>query len=172
MFLNGWRNMLCSKLLTTTAIFTERRIHMPFSSVVTACLFIKMILWGRIPSLSHLKKKPALIYFIYGCAESSLLWEVFLWSLGAEAALFCCVPSSHCRGFSCCKAQAVSMWASVVVAYGLNCPTACQIFPEQGSNPCRLDWQADPNHWTAREVQHTHIHTHTLKKKLLGFTWS
>ena len=29
-------------------------------------------------------------------------------------------------------------WASVVVAHGLRCSTACGIFPDQGSNPCPL----------------------------------
>ena len=33
--------------------------------------------------------------------------------------------------------------ASVVVAHRLCCPTACGIFPDQGSNPCPLRWQAD-----------------------------
>ena len=28
-------------------------------------------------------------------------------------------------------------------AHGLSCPTACGIFPNQGSNPCPLHWQAD-----------------------------
>ena len=32
---------------------------------------------------------------------------------------------------------------SVVVAHGLSCSTACGIFPDQGSNPCPLHWQAD-----------------------------
>ena len=32
---------------------------------------------------------------------------------------------------------------SVVVAHGLNCSTACGIFPDQGSNPCLLLWQMD-----------------------------
>ena len=31
----------------------------------------------------------------------------------------------------------------VVVAHGLSCSTACGIFPDQGSNPCPLHWQAD-----------------------------
>ena len=34
-------------------------------------------------------------------------------------------------------------WASVVVAQGLSCSAACGIFPDQGSNPCPLHWQAD-----------------------------
>ena len=32
---------------------------------------------------------------------------------------------------------------SVVVAHGLSCSVACGIFPDQGSNPRPLHWQAD-----------------------------
>ena len=32
---------------------------------------------------------------------------------------------------------------SIVVAYGLSYSMACGIFPDQGSNPCLLQWQAD-----------------------------
>ena len=32
---------------------------------------------------------------------------------------------------------------SVVVAHGLSCSAACGICLDQGSNPCRLNWQAD-----------------------------
>ena len=32
---------------------------------------------------------------------------------------------------------------SVVVAHGPSRPAACGIFPDQGSNPCPLHWQAD-----------------------------
>ena len=32
---------------------------------------------------------------------------------------------------------------SAVVAHGLSCSVACGIFPDQGSNPCSLHWQAD-----------------------------
>ena len=28
------------------------------------------------------------------------------------------------------------------MAHGLGCPEACGIFPDQGSNPCLLRWQA------------------------------
>ena len=33
---------------------------------------------------------------------------------------------------------------SVVVAHGPSCSAACGILPDQGSNPCPLHWQADP----------------------------
>ena len=32
---------------------------------------------------------------------------------------------------------------SVVVAHGPSCSAACGIFPDQGSNACPLNWQAD-----------------------------
>ena len=32
---------------------------------------------------------------------------------------------------------------SVVVAHGPSCSAACGIFPDQGSNPCPLHWQAN-----------------------------
>ena len=32
---------------------------------------------------------------------------------------------------------------SVVMAHGPSCSAACGIFPDQGSNPCPLHWQAD-----------------------------
>ena len=46
-------------------------------------------------------------------------------------------------GFSYCGAWALGVQASVVVARGLSCSAACAIFPDQGSNPCPLHWQAD-----------------------------
>ena len=42
--------------------------------------------------------------------------------VAARGALHCGVQSSHCGGFSCCGAQVLSRWASVVVACRLsNC---------------------------------------------------
>ena len=32
---------------------------------------------------------------------------------------------------------------SVIMAHGPSCSAACGIFPDQGSNPCPLHWQAD-----------------------------
>ena len=53
------------------------------------------------------------------CAGLSLSWPLLLRSTGSRRA------------------------GSVVVAHGLSCSTACGIFPDQGSNPCPLHWQAD-----------------------------
>ena len=53
------------------------------------------------------------------CAGLSPSWPLLLWSTGSRHA------------------------GSVVVAHGPSCSTACGIFPDQGSNPCPLRWQAD-----------------------------
>ena len=53
------------------------------------------------------------------CTGFTLPWLLLLWSTG----------STHA--------------GSVVVAHGLSCSAACGIFPDQGSNPCPLHWQAD-----------------------------
>ena len=56
--------------------------------------------------------------------------------------------SSQCAGLS--LSQLLLLWStgsrrtgSVVVAHGPSCSVACGIFPDQGSNPCLLHWQAD-----------------------------
>ena len=53
------------------------------------------------------------------CAGLSLSWPLLLRSTG-----------SRCAG-------------SVIVAHGPSCSAACGIFPDQGLNPCPLNWQAD-----------------------------
>ena len=56
--------------------------------------------------------------------------------------------SSRCMGLS--LSQPLLLWSTgsrrtclVVVAHGPSCSAACGIFPDQGSNPCPLNWQAD-----------------------------
>ena len=56
--------------------------------------------------------------------------------------------SSRCAGLSpsrplLLRSTGSRRAGSVVVAHGLSCSVACGIFPDQGSNPCRLHWQAD-----------------------------
>ena len=91
--------------------------------------------------------------FSFDCIGSSLLQTDFLWLRRAGAILRCGVWASHCGGFSCCGARAVGARASVVVAHGLSCSAACGIFPEQGSNPCPLHWQADSEKEQSRLVK-------------------
>ena len=52
--------------------------------------------------------------------------------------------SSRCAGLSLSQPSEHRLQSagSVVVAHGLSCSAACGIFPDQGSNPCPLHWQA------------------------------
>ena len=61
----------------------------------------------------------------------------------AALGLCCGAWASHCGGFSCCRAWALGMQASVVVAHRFSCSAACEIFPDQDLNPCPLHWHAD-----------------------------
>ena len=58
--------------------------------------------------------------FIFGCIGCSLLHTGFLQLRQAGATFSCSPQASHCGGFSCCGAQALGVWASVVVARGLH----------------------------------------------------
>ena len=56
--------------------------------------------------------------------------------------------SSRCAGLSLSRPLPLRSTGSrragsVVVEHGLSCSAACGIFPDQGSNPCPLHWQAD-----------------------------
>ena len=56
--------------------------------------------------------------------------------------------SSRCAGLSLSRPLLLRRTSSrhvgsVVVAHGPSCSAACGIFPDQGSNPCPLHWQAD-----------------------------
>ena len=51
-----------------------------------------------------------------------VFWAIAGGGGGGGATLRCGVPASHCSGFSCCRAQALGLIDSVVVARGVsNC---------------------------------------------------
>ena len=62
------------------------------------------------------------------CTGLWLSWPLLLWSTGSRRA------------------------GSVVVAHGPSCSAVCGIFPDQGSNPCPLHWQADSQPLCHREA--------------------
>ena len=45
--------------------------------------------------------------------------------------------------FWLCWVFAAAHRLSLSAGHGLSCSTACEIFPDQGSNPCPLHWRAD-----------------------------
>ena len=56
--------------------------------------------------------------------------------------------SSQCAGLSLSRPLLLRSTGSrragsAIVAHGPSCSAACGIFPDQGSNPCPLHWQAD-----------------------------
>ena len=56
--------------------------------------------------------------------------------------------SSRCTGLSLSRPLLLRSTGSrhsgsVIAAHGPSCSAACGIFPDQGTNPCPLHWQAD-----------------------------
>ena len=75
-------------------------------------------------------------------------FKIFIYSLYGCAVFWCCTQAvsgcsawaSHCSAFPCCRAQALGMPASVVVArWPRSDPLAFGVF--QGLNPSPLHWQ-------------------------------
>ena len=81
----------------------------------------------------------------------------FIWTLGSPLlpivvqAHQCSFVSIVSAGLAChLLCLSLLLWStgsrragSVIVAHGSSCSAACGIFPDQGSNPCPLLWQAD-----------------------------
>ena len=70
--------------------------------------------------------------------------------------------ASHYRGLSL-RSTGSRRAGSVVVAHRSSCSAACGIFPDQGSNPCPLLWQAD-----SQPLRHQGSPKHIFLKLLLG----
>ena len=111
-----------------------------------------------------------LFIFIFGCIGCLLLHGVFsLVAVSRGYSMLRCAGFSL-GGFSCCRAWALGVWASVlvafrlsscglraldtssvVVAHGLSCSAACGIFPRtQTRVPCTD--RRIPNHCATREA--------------------
>ena len=80
------------------------------------------------------------------CVGFSLRWLLLLRSTGSrhESISSCGTRASVvvALGLSSCGSRALEHRLSSCGA-GLSCSAACGIFPDQGSNPCPLHWQAD-----------------------------
>ena len=86
-----------------------------------------------------LKKK---YLFIYGCVGSVSVRGLSLVAASGGHS------SSRCAGLSLSRPLSLRSTGSrragsVVVAHRPSCSAACGIFPDRGSNPCPLHWQAD-----------------------------
>ena len=64
-------------------------------------------------------------------------------SCGKRGPLFIAVHGPLTIAASLVAEHRLRRAGSVIVAHGPSCSTACGNFPDQGSNPCPLHWQAD-----------------------------
>ena len=103
------------------------------------------------------------ILFIFGCVGSSFSVRG-LSLVGASGGH----SSSRCTGLSLSRplflrSTGSRRAGSVVVAHGRSCSAACGIFPDQGSNPCPLHWQADSQPLRRQgSTQHAFLTFHNL----------
>ena len=81
--------------------------------------------------------------FIYGCVGSSFLCEGLLQLRQVGATLHHGARASSLSRPLLLRSAGSRRAGSVVVVHGPSCSAACGIFPDQGSNPCPLHWQAD-----------------------------
>ena len=84
------------------------------------------------------------------CAGFSMRWLLLL-------------QSTHSRhmGFNNCSSQALEKGSVVGVhRHIVGVPTACGIFPEQGSNLCSLHWQVDSQPLDPQGSPRDHLLSH------------
>ena len=86
--------------------------------------------------------------------------------------------SSRCAGLSLLRplllrSTGSRRTGSVIVAHGLSCSVACGIFPDQGSNPCPLHWQADsqPLRHQGSPIYYWIYTVWQALSKMLGLKW-
>ena len=112
--------ILCCPFLLLPSIFSSKISTWIQVSLKTALLIPVSIVWIHTALFFNaLLSSPPSPFF--GCSGSLLLHEAFLFF----------------------RPEVSGVWASAVVVLRLSCPTACAIFPDQGSNPCPLPWQVD-----------------------------
>ena len=94
-------------------------------------------------------------YCVFFSCLSFFFFNLFMAVLGLRfcvRAFYSCGKGGHsstrCAGLSLLRPLLLRSTGSrragsVIVAHGPSCFVACGIFPDQGSNPCPLHWQAD-----------------------------
>ena len=94
-------------------------------------------------------------FFIFGCAGSLLLCAGFfrLWCASFSLSWLLVLRSTGSREFGLQRLQLTDSgaWAQSTDLWAC-CPVTCGIFLDQGLNLCRVQQQADSNHWTTREA--------------------
>ena len=93
-------------------------------------------------------------FFFKGRGQDQSLFFLFIYLFMAVLGLLFCAralsscgkwghSSSQCAGLSPSWPLLLRSTGSAIVAHGPSCSAACGIFPDQGSSPCPLHWQAD-----------------------------
>ena len=85
-----------------------------------------------------------------------------------------------CSGFSLVAAPGLLNMGWVAAVHELSCSVACEIFPDQGSSPCLLLWQADSlplSHqgrlaFISDSVEQKTVAMASLKVMWMHVTWS
>ena len=104
-------------------------------------------------SLSHVAGRQFFFFFFNFLKFIYLFYLWLCWVFVSVPGLSPAVASgghssSWCAGLSLSRPLPLRSTGSrragsVIVAHGPSCSAACGIFPDQGSNPCPLHWQAD-----------------------------
>ena len=127
-------------------------LFIPFFKILSSCFLLKRLPFPLI-TLSFLKIlfiEPRVFFF----SINYLIYLFWLcWVLVSVRGLSLVAASgghssSWCAGLSLSRPLLLRSTGSrragsVIVAHGPSCSAACGIFPDQGSNPCPLRWQAD-----------------------------
>ena len=149
-FLKWWR---FSSLLFISWFLTRCTRRYIFIKVLYSCWVVKdtdeekLTLWLFLKAQYFLKNCSMYFFFTY------LFYLWLCWVVVSVRGLSLVAASgghssSPCAGLS--LSRPLLLWStgsrragSTVVAHGPSCSAACGIFPDQGSNPCPLHWQAD-----------------------------
>ena len=148
------RCMFCMfNFLKTVKLFSKLVVpfYIPANSVWDILLLHILISNVMVTFFFFFKGTPLLFFlllFIYLLIYFCLCW-VFVSVRGlSPVAASRDHSSSRCAGLSLSRPLLLRSTSSrhagsVVVAHGPSRSAACGIFPDQGSNPCPLHWQAD-----------------------------
>ena len=122
-----------------TWVFIISQLHF-FGVITYVCISVYYSVWFcPLNQMAHIRRDVGsffflmfIYWFIFGCAGSLLLLRLFP---------SCRARASHGGDLSFLRARVLGHAGSVVVAFRLNCSSACGLFPDWESNPCLLHWQ-------------------------------
>ena len=143
--------VLCSVILVFNSTLSTINIAPP------SCLLVCLVL--RLPDVMYLPSEASpfmSLGYSFFFFNFYLFYLFYLWLCWVFVSVWGLSPvvasgghsSSRCAGLSSSRPLLLQSTGSrragsVIVAHGPSCSAACGIFPDQGSNPCPLHWQAD-----------------------------